>query len=377
MKVIHIIPNLKQGGAESQLERLIDHSKGDVEHVVITLEGSGSPIQSRLKKSGIVCLSCEFKYSTFFRATYELRTLIEKNFTTNSVLQCWMYQCNLLGFLIGKSLGISERVVWNIRRTQIPSGKTGIVAKVCGLLTRLFTINTIYCARAAKLSHTAIGYSERNTKVILNGIDTEKFRPNLKMRHDLRLSYELSDKNFVIGMVGRFAEVKGHVYLLEAITRIIERKGAADFNIKLVLVGRGIKDAPSLRPLLEKLEKISVVSVLNERGDIWEVMNGFDLLCLPSKSEGFPNVVAEAMACGVPAVVTNVGDASFIVNDQQLVVEPCNSVALAEGIWKYMCLSQSEKLDLKREVRARVCNSFSLLAAWDSYLKLYNKLLDK
>jgi len=105
-------------------------------------------------------------------------------------------------------------------------------------------------------------------------------------------------------------------------------------------------------------------------------MPGFDLLCLPSESEGFPNVVAEAMSCGVAALVTDVGDAAIIVGMSEMVVPPFQPQALAGNISRYFRASLDERVNLSGQVRDMVCSQFSVNSAWHNYCKIYNELIE-
>nr|WP_267906056.1 glycosyltransferase [Vibrio anguillarum] len=210
--------------------------------------------------------------------------------------------------------------------------------------------------------------------VIHNGIDIELFKPDNEARVKFRNEITVVDNDFVIGMVGRYAPIKGHTYLLQAFERLlIEGKNR---SIKLVLVGREIETALPLQALLAlPLIKINLI-LLAERSDISKVMPGFDLLCLPSLSEGFPNVVAEAMASGVPALVTDVGDAAIIVDNNDMVIAPADINKLTEKISAFIDKSSSEKKEISERARKLVVTQFSVEHAWQEYHELYKRIIE-
>jgi glycosyltransferase involved in cell wall biosynthesis len=374
MKVIHIIGDLAQGGAESQLERIISYSSAlQCQHIVISLKNNETPLHNRLIAAGIEVISPRFSGANIFFALVRLRILLKEHVTSTSVIQCWMYHANLFGALAAGSLGMSDKVVWNIRRTLLPSGALGIISKLSAKLSHYLPVHIVCCAQAAKNSHVATGYNEKKMTVIHNGIDTELFTPNNNNHNAFRESIGINNNTLVIGMVGRYAKVKGHVYLLKALLMLQASNTDLFQNIKLVLVGRGISEDEELQGLLTKL-KDNVV-VIQERPDIYSIMPGFDFLCMPSESEGFPNVVAEAMACGVPALVTDVGDAALIVDNKQWVVQPCDVEALSNGI-AYMATSlDSMPSNFPVNIRNKIVNRFSVQVAWANYLKIYNKII--
>lgn len=375
MKIIHVFPNLAQGGAESQLERLINYSKElGVEHVVISLKNDETALMQRLKKNAVPVYSMGFNsiFSSLL-GLFKLRSLLKKLVNEDTVIQCWMYHANFVGLLIAISLGLSKKLVWNIRRTELPKGATGFIALFSASLSNL-PGRVVCCAEAAKMSHIAVGYNSRNMLVIRNGIDIEIFRPDDMARVKFRNEISVTENDFVIGMVGRYAPIKGHLYLLQAFERLLME--GKHRSIKLVLVGREIETALPLQALLASSIIKENLILLAERADISKVMPGFDLLCLPSLSEGFPNVVAEAMASGVPALVTNVGDAAIIVDNDDMVVPAADIKKLTEKLSIFLDKSTAEKVDISERARQFIVSQFSIEYAWQEYYKLYKQIIE-
>ncbi|MDE1211672.1 glycosyltransferase [Vibrio aestuarianus] len=375
MKVIHILSGLYQGGAESQLEKLILFSKNEnISHVVISLKNDKTPLMQRFRDSGITVHCVGFNGIGVFVGFFRLKALLKQLTTPTTVIQCWMYHANFFGLLAAWLIGVSGQVVWNIRRTELPKGLTGLLATLSAKLSHILPVKIICCAEAAKESHIVAGYNSANMLVIHNGIDIELFKPDNEARVNFRNEITVVDNDFVIGMVGRYAPIKGHTYLLQAFERLlIEGKNR---SIKLVLVGREIETALPLQALLAlPLIKINLI-LLAERSDISKVMPGFDLLCLPSLSEGFPNVVAEAMASGVPALVTDVGDAAIIVDNNDMVIAPADINKLTEKISAFIDKSSSEKKEISERARKLVVTQFSVEHAWQEYHELYKRIIE-
>ncbi|AQM18537.1 glycosyltransferase [Vibrio anguillarum] len=375
MKVIHILSGLYQGGAESQLEKLILFSKNEnISHVVISLKNDKTPLMQRFRDGGITVHCVGFNGIGVFVGLFRLKALLKQLTTPTTVIQCWMYHANFFGLLAAWLIGVSGQVVWNIRRTELPKGLTGLLATLSAKLSNILPVKIICCAEAAKESHIVAGYNSANMLVIHNGIDIELFKPDNEARVKFRNEITVVDNDFVIGMVGRYAPIKGHTYLLQAFERLlIEGKNR---SIKLVLVGREIETALPLQALLAlPLIKINLI-LLAERSDISKVMPGFDLLCLPSLSEGFPNVVAEAMASGVPALVTDVGDAAIIVDNNDMVIAPADINKLTEKISAFIDKSSSEKKEISERARKLVVTQFSVEHAWQEYHELYKRIIE-
>lgn len=376
MKIIHIISGLTQGGAESQLERLILSSNPKKnEHIVITLRTEDTAIKKRLLSNGIVVYELGFNGLGLIPGFFNLRALLKQLYTIDSIIQCWMYIGNFFGLLTAITLKLPHKVVWNIRRTEIPKGVSGLLSKICGVLSYRYPVPIICCAYSAKESHIKAGYNSENMTVIHNGIDTDLFTSDIKQRNSLRKKFDIKSDELVLGMVGRFAEVKGHIYLLQAL-KIISLNSPLLFNkLKIILIGRNIFSAPTLSTLLNDENLKKRILVVDETSHVQDYMQGFDIYCMPSESEGFPNVVAEAMACSVPAIVTDVGDAAFIVNNSNFVVPPFQPAALAQVIQQTLQLSAIEKETLSKSSRRRICQNFSISLALSKYNDLYQKLI--
>ena len=133
----------------------------------------------------------------------------------------------------------------------------------------------------------------------------------------------------VVGHVGRLDPVKDHETLIDAVAQTLRQ----DSRIRLVCAGDGTPERlAALRAHATSRGIDDRVRFIGRRSDLPAVYSAFDVLALPSVREGFPSVVAEAMLCGVPAVVTNTGASADIVGALGEVV-PCGDVnAFAAGL---------------------------------------------
>ncbi len=118
------------------------------------------------------------------------------------------------------------------------------------------------------------------------------------------------------------------------------------------------------------------LALLGQRNDIPAVMNALDIHVLSSATEGFPNVIAEAMACGTPCVTTNVGDAASIVGDTGWVVPPTNSEALAEAIIAALDERKNQCAWRRRQIaaRERIRENFDIQVMVKAYNDLWSNL---
>lgn len=332
MQVTHIITGLNNGGAEAVLYRLCTNGTGAT-HTVISLMDMGK-YGPMLEKAGITvhCLNMPQGRVTL-SGLRKLYTLLKKG--KPDAVQTWMYHADLIGGVIAKLAGV-KKVFWNIRHSTLEAGKskrsTIIIAKLCARLSKRVPTGIVCCADEALAVHAAIGYDKSKMTVIYNGYRLDQFNINTEAGNAVKQELDIAHVPLVLGLVGRFNPQKDHANLLNALALLKEKH--KDFAC--LLVGAGINpDSTELYEQLKSLGLLEHVHLLDQRSDISAVMNALDVHVLSSSfGEGFPNVVAEAMACGTPCVTTNVGDAALIVGDTGWVVPPSNSEQLFEAITK-------------------------------------------
>jgi glycosyltransferase involved in cell wall biosynthesis len=214
------------------------------------------------------------------------------------------------------------------------------------------------------ITNSRAGYGARQRQglrcremiVIPNGFDALTFRPDGAARARVRSQWRVGDEP-VIGIVARLDREKGHDVFLRAAALLGRERPDARF----VVVGDGpIGLRGELQHLAGELGVASRVVWAGTRHDMPAVYNALDVLCSASFREGFPNVVGEAMACGVPCVVTDVGDSAMIVGDTGLVVPPGRPEALAGSL--SAMLGRLPEVD-RGALRARIVTRFTV-EAW-------------
>lgn len=330
MRITHIITGLNDGGAEAVLYRLCKHERVH-QHQVISLSSSGK-YGPMLEALGVAVIALKMSADqpsllAFFRLVKLLRR------AKPDLVQTWMYHADLFGGLAARMAGI-QKVVWGIRNTTLESGKskrtTIWIVKLLAKVSWFLPAKIIVCAQRAMNVHEALGYDRSKMRFVANGYDLEDFRPGLDLRGQFRASLYPDHSIPLIGTVGRFDPQKDHANLLDALL-ILAKQGIA---FQYLLVGTGLDiSSVQITKWISQRGLSKHVQLLGQRNDIPYIMNALDLHVLPSAyGEAFPNVVAEAMACGTPCVVTDVGDAAYIVGDAGWVVPPGDSSALAEAI---------------------------------------------
>jgi glycosyltransferase involved in cell wall biosynthesis len=248
------------------------------------------------------------------------------------VLYCYHVLPNLVG-LVYHLFWRRAVLLWGIRATDLD--KHGLVKRTQFRVSRyLARIPDAIIANsdAVRDFHVRAGYPPGSVTVVPNGIDTDRFAPDVEKRDALRRELGLEDHTVAIGVVAQLRGKKGHPQFLEAMSGVL----AEEKDVVALMVGDG-PAREGLEAAAEDLDVASAVRWLGYRSDVPQIYNALDLLCLPSTfGEGFPNVIGEALASGVPVVATDVGGSRQVVGPHGVIVEPGNPEALAAGILRVL-----------------------------------------
>ena len=271
-----------------------------------------------------------FLYGLFYTLSilYSMRA-VKRVFKTDIIICYWLYPDGLANVLVSKLL--KTPIIVGGRGCDINSlndffGKKLMVTWVMRSSTRVFSVSS-----AMKEIMMGLGVSEDKIAVIPNGLNdifTNCVRNNKNVKKNV---VDMAKKRKTILYCGRFSYEKGIKYLIKAAKILSDQKTP----FRLLLVGDG-KDKEYIINLVDELDLIDCVDFMSEvpHHEIPKLMNSSDILCLPSIREGYPNVILEAMACGLPVVATEVGGVPEIINktDYGILVPRRNSRLLAEAL---------------------------------------------
>ncbi len=372
-RIVHLVTDLDIGGAEWMLVRLADWlTRQGCENRVICLLPPG-PLKQPLDEAGIPVTSLGMRRGVpnplgLIRLTRALRR------EPPDLLQTWLYHADVLGMLAGRLVPV-RRVVWSLRASEVNMrlyGPTSVLTRwMAGRLSR-FPDAVVVNSNAGRRAHEALGYRPRRWALIPNGVDTDAFRPDAARRAAVRDALGLTGEVTAIGLVARLDPLKGHEPWLRAAGQLARERP----DVRFVLAGRGVTaDSPPLARWIRDADLSSRVLLLGERRDIAALDAAMDFVVMPSITEGFPNAVAEAMACGVPCIVTDVGDAAELVGDTGWVAAPGDAEHLAAACRAALSATLDERRRRGRSARARILSSYSLDAMTASYAALYGSLL--
>jgi glycosyltransferase involved in cell wall biosynthesis len=364
--VLHLITGLEQGGAEAMLAKLVTSlDPARCRSVVVSMTDEGA-VGAALRAAGVplYCLGLRRGRPAPTALPGLLRIIRREQ---PAVLQSWLYHADLLA-LAAATLVPGLPLVWNLRCSDMELGRYSrqirIVRRLLALASRR-PAAVIVNSEAGRRFHAALGYHPKVWEVIPNGFDTERFRPDDTTRRAWRTSLGLDVFQPLIGMVARVDAMKDHAAFLDAASRVAARRR----DVVFLLAGRGTESL-AIPPLLH-----GRLHALGERADIPGILASLDLALLSSAfGEGFPNVLGEAMACGVPCIATAVGDSAAIIGDTGLVVPPRHPEALASAILSWLDRNAADRQRCGDAARRRIVEHYALPAIVERYRGLYERV---
>ena len=370
MRILHIITALGDGGAEHTLYKICKYDKNN-EHLVISLKGPGK-YYSLLKKIGVNVYYLNIKFYSINKF-FSLVSLIR--FLKPNIVQTWLIHADFLGGIAAKLAGI-KNIIWNIRYTKIKFGKSKhtsvMIIKILSYLSFSIPSSIVVVSKIAKKIYQMEGYDKKKFIYIPNGYDISLLKSDKIKRKTFRNKIKIKKNTILIGNVARYDPKKDHANLLKALSIL----KLTNSNFLCILVGaRMNKNNIELNSLIKKLNLSDKVKLLGQNKNIPEIMNGIDIYVQSSSyGEGFPNVVAEAMSCGTPCIVTDVGDASYIVDKIGWVVPPNDEIRLSKIIDRIANQIGTNKWKKRsKDARLRIKQNFNIKKMIGSYNKLWTK----
>lgn len=348
MKIVFLVRSLNYGGAERQLTLLSKGLRERGHDVVVAVFYSGGPLEKELldAKVRVRPLNKRGRWEVFGFLIRLIQVLREER---SDILHGYLHDANLMT-MIPKLLTLSTKVVWGIRCSHIDLRQYDWLAwiefKLNCWLSRVPDA-IIANSHVGRDYHLALGYPAEKTLVIPNGIDTERFRPDPLARIRIRSEWGVTEQEKLIGLVGRLDPMKDHPVFIEAAALLADKRS----DTRFVCVGGGPEEyGAKLQVLANNLGLEKRLLWVGTREDMPAVYTALDIAVSSSYGEGFANVIGEAMACGVPCVVTNVGDSARVVGDVGEVVPPKDPVALRNAIERLLDQSPHTPAQVRRRI---------------------------
>lgn len=356
--VAFIITGLDTGGGEMMLEKLLAHLPASIHPCVFSLTTAGD-IGPRLRARGVQVEALGMRRGlpsplAWLRLVRRLRAL------RPDVVHTWMYHADLLGGIAARAAGV-HAVLWGLRQSNLDPAlnrrSTLAVVQLCAWLSGLVPVRIACAGVSARDAHVRAGYAADRMVVIPNGFELDRFRPDAAARAAVRDELGVPADAPLIGVVGRFHPAKNHRGFIEALPALRARWS----GLYAVLVGEGVDASNSdLAGWMARAGVADRCLLLGRRDDVPRLMAALDVLALPSLGEAFPNVVGEAMACAVPCVVSDVGDAAEIVGDTGRVVAPGDANALASALAGLLEMPVIDRAALGARAQQRIRARFDI-----------------
>jgi glycosyltransferase involved in cell wall biosynthesis len=343
------------------LTRLATAQPRLADEIIIVSLRPGVSYVDELRAAGVAVVELDFgTMGGIVAGLRRLARLIAE--TRPDIVQGWMYHGDLAALVALAMSGRRRqtRLIWSIRCSALDLNRYGVglraVVNACTLLSRRPDLVTANSA-AGLASHLHIGYRPRRAEVTLNGIDVDEFKPDAAARRAVRTELGIPDDAIVLAHVARVDQMKDHGSFLAAMAELPE--------LHALLIGAGTENLPASRNIFR----------LGRRHDVARLTAAADFVVSSSSfGEGFSNALAEGMACGLPAIATDVGDAALIVGDHGLIVPPGKPVALAAAIRTLAREPAEAHAERRARARARIVENFAMSRAVARYAALYASL---
>jgi glycosyltransferase involved in cell wall biosynthesis len=377
MRVVHIINGLSVGGAEMMLYKLLSRmDRTRFEPIVVSLSGNG-PLRQRITHLGVPVYNIGWRLGPAAPSAARRFMQIIRH-TTPDLIQGWQYHGGLAARFAQMLLPRRVPVLWNIRHSVFDLGDeprlTAAVVKLGARCSRT-AARIIYVARTSAFQHEALGYRPDTRVVLPNGFDTECFVPSDEARLRLREELGLAPSTFVIGKIARYHRMKDHAGFFRAATLLLQSRPGVHFALAGDNVDRGNAE---LVKLIDTPTLAARTHLLGRRDDVHHLVAALDILTSASAyGEGFPNVIGEAMASGVPCVATDVGDSALIVGEFGRVVSPRQPSALAKAWASLLEMDRDGRVALGLMARRRIIEQYSLQSVAARYEELYDDVADR
>ncbi len=355
------------GGLENMVTNLVNHIDPNRFKSTIISFAPLKPLHNRVHLKRVQVISLNKKGGNNLVLIFKIYRILKK--IGADIVQTHNWGTALEGILGAKLARIPGIV--HAERGTIEEKKFNIVLQrfLWGFADQVLSVSE---AHSKKLTNI-IGFAHEQIKPIVNGVDTERFFPNPEIKGETRKKLGLKNDSLCIGTVGSLRLVKNQLLLVKACKAILPH-----FNhVEVLIVGEGPLES-QLKQEVKALGLSEQIHFAGGQTDIPEILNALDIFVLPSRSEGMPNALLEAMACGISTIATSVGGVPEVIEDGKngILITSEDELHLTRALTE-LIRDHEKRHTIGIEGRRRMVSHFSLKKMVSEYQWLYESLLQK
>lgn len=301
IRVLHIVGAAVYGGISTVVLNYYNNINRSKIHfdIVVTDRYIGRNAKA-LEKMGCTIYPICLKSENINLYTSQLTKIIKEG--NYNVIHVHGNDTSWVSLRIAKKLGIRTRIAHAHTAGHLGANnlRFRVRQSICQFFNRYYATNLLSCGKnAGEFIYGRNGVKSKKHMVLPNAIDVSRFSFNFDKRQEIRSVLKLHNK-FTVGMIGRVAPPKNTVYAI-SLFKAIKDKVA---NAKLLIIGDG-PDMVKTKAEVERLKLDDDVLFLGQRSDVYDLFQALDLYLLPSLYEGFPVAAVEAMATGLPCLLSD------------------------------------------------------------------------
>lgn len=372
-RICHVITGLPREGAQRVLVDLLRHRNREQFEVDVVSLKPRDAVASEIERLDVPLYCADLRPGP--ELPLQLGKLSEHLLrVAPDVLHTWLYHADVLSGAISKLRAPRVPVVWHLHHAATDLGRlklsTRALIHIGAALSHRLPERILCCGESTLEAHARLGYDRRRMQVIRNGVDVDAFRPRSpEAPRSLVAELGLEEPVKLVGLLARLHPVKDHATFLAAALPIVERRP----EVHVVLCGSGVtKEATPLREVADHPR----VHILGDRSDMPTLLPQLDVIVSSSTAEATSVVLMEAMAAGVPAVATRVGDSASIIGSSGELVPPRDPLLLEQAVERVLGWSESRREKAREEARARALGEMGLEAMARAVEEVYRDVIE-
>ena len=370
LKVLHSVLSLEVGGLENGVVNLVNNAPEDMQVDILCLRARGTLADRiTLAKARVLMAPNLEDHSIKTAIQTHIDVLAEGDY---DIIHTHGWSTMLAGALAAWILRLKRFG----KRPLVVNGEHGVFYDQ-GWKKRFFQRllfnrmdgNLSVSADLGLRMEAAFGLKAQTFHCILNGVDVNRFSPNAEVRSQRRQEFGFTDQELVIGTVGRLVAIKNYPMLIQSFAALKQQYQ----HLRLLFCGDG-QERKALEALVDELGLSQSVTFAGRIDYVAEAMQTFDIFALTSDMEGLPNTLLEAMATGVPSIVTDVGGSREVMPESGGILVKAGDLEQFLASLTNLVESPDVRTQFASNALEHVRGHLSLQAMADGYYDYYRQL---